>query len=355
MLRLLCGLIVLLLSVQASFAKTIVYLAVAAEKRIDVMQMDEATGKLAKIGSVKCDGEPAALIVTPAKTFLFASIRAEGKLSSFKIDRKTGLLIPINTVEAGADPAHISTDAAGKYLFCAYYVAAKVTVHAIAADGKLSEKPLQTIPTADKAHGILLDAQNKFAFATHTGSNAIFQFTFDPATGLLKANSSAKIETGPKTGPRHIVFHPKAPIAYIDHEQEGAVTVYQLDRDKGTLKLLQNLDTYPAKYAGVRSCAEIRVHPSGKFVYVANRQDDSLAIFRVKADYTLEAVGHVQTETNPRSFDIEPSGQFLYAGGETSGILATFRIDPVSGKLSRINTQEIGTMLWWVYAVSFND
>ena len=132
--------------------ETFVYISVAAEKRIAVYQLDSATGKLThKSDCQVADGEPGALTIDPDKRFLLAAIRSTGKLASFRLDAATGKLAHINTVAVGPDPAHISTDRTGHYLLTAYYVDAKVTVHAIGKDGALSEKPIQSIPTADKA------------------------------------------------------------------------------------------------------------------------------------------------------------------------------------------------------------
>src|SRR5262249_48304415 len=118
------------LAAAPALANTVVYVSVAGEKKIAVYKMGPKDGKLTLSSATATAGEPGALTVDPRRTFLFAAIRSEGKLSSFRIDPATGKLTPINTVPAGADPAHISTDHTGKYLLTAYYVAAKVTVHA---------------------------------------------------------------------------------------------------------------------------------------------------------------------------------------------------------------------------------
>lgn len=336
-------------------AKDFVYIALASEKKIAVYERDVTSGKLTFVADAKCDGEPASLIVDSAKKFLFASIRAEGLLSSFRIDQATGKLTPLSTVEAGADPAHISVDKQGKYLFCAYYVAAKVTVNGIDAEGKLSKKPLQTIPTADKAHSIFLDPTNKFAFVGHTGSNAIFQFNFDAATGKLTPNAKTpRLDTPPLSGPRHFVFHPNGKTIYFDNEQDASVTVYEMN-PSGTLTPKQTVSTLPKDFKGGKSTAEIRIHPSGKFLYVANRIHDSIAALKIGDDTKVSIIGQTPTENNPRSFDIDPDGKFLYAAGESSGNLATFTIDPKTGDLKRINTQKVGVMPWWVMTVRYPD
>lgn len=60
------------------------------------------------------------------------------------------------------------TDRTGRYLLTAYHVNAKVNVPAHGKDGTLSEKPLQSVPTADKAHAIVPDPSNRFVFVPHT-------------------------------------------------------------------------------------------------------------------------------------------------------------------------------------------
>jgi 6-phosphogluconolactonase len=351
MTRLLVTALTVLLAATVARADSVVYVSVAAEKRIAVYQMDRATGKLTHRGDTKLDGEPGALTVHPGRRFLFAALRAEGKLASFRIDPATGMLTHLNTVPAGPDPAHISTDTAGRYLLAAYYVDAKVTVHSIGMGGTLGEKPLQSVPTADKAHAIVPDPSGRFVFVPHTGPDAIFQFAFDTKAGRLTANDPAKLSMPKGTGPRHLVFHPSKFIAYVANEQGGSVTAYALDPKTGALSPLQTVSTLPKDFPGTNACAEIRVHPSGKFLYVANRGHDSIACFALEDDGKVSALGQEPTEKTPRSFDLDPTGKYLFAAGESSGKLAAYSLDGKSGLLTRLETYAVGKTPWWVLAV----
>jgi 6-phosphogluconolactonase len=337
---------------QAGPGDTFVYVSVAAEKRIAVYQMDRATGRLTHRGDTQLDGEPGALTVDPGRRFLFAALRAEGKLASFRINHAAGVLTHLNTVPAGPDPAHLSTDATGRYLLAAYYVDAKVTVHAVGKEGRLGEKPLQSLPTADKAHAVVPDPSGRFVFVPHTGPDAIFQFAFDAGTGRLTAGTPAKLTTPRGTGPRHLVFHPLLPVAYFTNEQGSSVTAYALDPKGGTLRPLQTVSTLPKDFKGANACAEVRVHPSGKFLYVSNRGHDSIACFALDGKGKASALGQEPTEKTPRSFDLDPAGKYLFAAGESSGRLAAYRVDGKSGRLKRLDTYEAGETPWWVLAVN---
>jgi 6-phosphogluconolactonase len=261
------------------------------------------------------------------------------------------MLTHLNTVPAGPDPAHLSTDAAGRYLLAAYYVDAKVTVHSIGKDGALSEKPLQSLPTADKAHAIVPDPSGHFVFVPHTGPDTIFQFAFDASKGQLSTNEPSKLTTPKGTGPQHLVFHPSRPIAYVANEQGGSVTAYALDSKAGTLRPLQTVSTLPKDFNGTNACAEIRIHPSGKFLYVSNRGHDSIACFALDEEGKVSATSQEPTEKTPRSFDLDPAGKYLFAAGESSGKLIAYNVDSKNGQMKKLETYEVGKTPWWVLAV----
>ena len=84
------------------------------------------------------------------------------------------------------------------------------------------------------------------------------------------------------------------------------------------------------------SCSEIRVHPSGRFVYAANRGHDTITAFAVDPDtgeLSLIERENVRGAT-PRNFNLDPSGNWLLAAGQDSHTLASFQIDQDSGELT---------------------
>lgn len=336
---------------SAGQAREFAYVSLDGENRIAVYSVDEKSGELTPRPDVETPSPPGGLTSDPKNRFLFASLRRAGKLASFRIHEDGGLTL-INVVEAGADPAYVATDRTGRFLLTAYYVAAKVSVHRIGKDGSLSETPLQEIPTDTKAHAIMTDALNRFAFVPHTGPNAIYQFRFDEKTGLLSPNDPLIVNTGQNTGPRQLAFHPKRDIVFFDYEQGSAIASFKLDRNSGRLTFKERLSSIPADFTSTNSNARIEIHPSGNFVYVANRGHGSLAGYRVDSKTgKLTSLGQTPTEPTPRGFTINPTGQFLYAAGQSSDRLAAFRINQKTGALTRFATYEVGKQPWWVHVV----
>ena len=354
-----------LLIAASANAVDIVYVSVAGEKRIAIYQIDSGEGRLTRVGDASTAGEPGALTTDPKRRYLFAALRSTGELAAFRIDRATGKLTHINTVKAGADPAHISVDKEGRFLLTAYYVDGQVTVHTIADDGSLSKQPKQTVKTKEKAHAIVLNPNETAVLIPHTGPNVIYALWWHRKSGEIATPKigSETFETPKNTGPRHLVFHPTleihggfdadARVAYVVNEQGGSVTMYHaiLNPINWLLQAKQTLSTLPVDFKGTNACAEIRLHPTNRFLYVSNRGHDSIAAFRIdKKSGELTSLGQTPTEKTPRSFAIDPSGKFLFAAGEASGQLAAYRVNDGSGALERIATYEVGKMPWWVMA-----
>ncbi len=352
--RLFIALIVGLTSLWQSSAeaKSFVYVSVAGENRIAFYELDEATGAMQLRGSETVAGGPGSLTVSPDGKFLFASIRTVGTLASFAIDPADGSLSIISEVPAGADPAYVMIDATGKLLLSAYYQAGKIAVHSVDEAGSISSQPKQEVATDEKAHAILIDRSNKFVFVPHTRPNAIFQFKLDPGAGSLTANDVPKVIRPDNTGPRHLWFHPTLDRAYGSDEQGNSISVYDFDATSGQLAALQTVSTHPLDFKDRNSTADIEVHPSGRFVYVANRGHDSIARFAIDGvSGKVTSLGQTPTEQTPRSFNIDPTGRYLIAAGQSSGKVATYQIDIESGALKRIATTEIGSKPWWVLVV----
>jgi 6-phosphogluconolactonase len=82
--------------------------------------------------------------------------------------------------------------------------------------------------------------------------------------------------------------------------------------------------------------SEIAVHPSAGFVYMANRGDDSLSFFSIKAETgALAAKGCVDIHGHyPRHFAISPDGDYLIVANQDSDGLTLFAISDGGGAVA---------------------
>jgi 6-phosphogluconolactonase len=322
-------------------------------KGIYAFRFDPATGKTTSIGLVAETANPSFLAIHPNRRFLYAvnevasfAGQRTGSVSAYFIDPETGRLNLQNTVSSRGDsPCHLTVDQGGKWLFVANYGSGSVAVLPVREDGSLGEASgfMQHTggsinPTRQQgphAHEVVLSPDNRFALVPDLGLDRVVVYRTDLRKGLLAPNTPefAKIEPG--SGPRHLAFHPNGRFAYVINELQSTVAVLAYDPEKGSLEELQTTSTLPKDFAGNSTCAEIAVHPDGRFLYASNRGHDSIAVYAIDGiKGTLTHIEHVATlGKTPRSFAIDPTGAYLFAANQGSDNVVPFRIDRRTGHL----------------------
>jgi len=331
---------------------TFLYISLSGENKVACFEMDSDTGDLERKFDVVTGKGPAPLCVDPLLNTFYSGNRGVPEIASYRIDPATAQLTHLGAVPLEADPCYLATDKTGRYLLSAYYGAGRAAVHPIGEDGAATRPPVEWRATLPKAHLMETDASNRFAFVPHVGeSNAIFQFHFDAETGRLTPNAVPKVAGRPGQGPRHLVFHPTLDTVYGDNEQESSVTAYRFDRESGRLEPFQTLSTLPEDFTGENSNAQIRIHPSGRFVYATNRGHDSIACFAIDSrSGGIASLGQQSTDGVPRAFNLDASGDFLFAAGLDTGRLASYRISE-DGTLDPCGVIEVGQSPMWVLPV----
>lgn len=233
--------------------------------------------------------------------------------------------------------------------------------------------PAASLGTSAGAHCVVADRSNRFVFVPHVAwdnnpidgtpaeraaakagydqSDMVQQFVFDGGgTPALQPNPVAPLlhYVGMGRGPRHLCFHPLLEVAYTTDEMSSTVTALSLDTAVGTLALINSVSTLPegGRYADTmdaadtavhpasakpaaelqeqlreqqrardsnsepNSTAQLRVHPTGRFLFAPNRGHDSIACFAASpSDGALSLIEHVPTEPHTRGMDLTPDGE----------------------------------------------
>lgn len=179
---------------------------------------------------------------------------------------------------------------------------------------------------------------NRHAFVADLGLDKVLVYRFDAGSGELSPRPSKNVTLEPGSGPRHFAFHPTGQYAYVINELASTVSAMQYRAETGELKTLQTVSTLPEDFAGNSTTAEIRVHPSGKFVYGSNRGHDSIAVMTVDAQSgKLNVVQYQSTlGRTPRNFAVDPTGKYVVAANQNSSNVSVFAIDPEAGTLQPV-------------------
>ena len=326
----------------------------AKSKGVYVAPFDPASGKLGAVELAVRTTGPSFLAVHPNGRFLYAvgetsnlGGKKAGAVRAFRIDEKTGRLTLLNQQASGGEgPCHLSVDKAGRCLLVANYGSGSIAALPIQADGELAAASAivqhqgssinPERQAGPHAHFITTDPANRFALACDLGLDKVLVYRFDPAQGALVPNNPPSAPVQPGLGPRHLVFSPDGRFAYVISEIRAKLTAFAYDGEHGTLKELQTLSTLPQDFKGAKSCAEVQMHPSGRFIYGSNRGHDSIAVYAI--DPGTGKLSWVDCQSSggktPRHFLIDPSGQWLLAENQDSDNIVVFRLDTATGRLS---------------------
>src|SRR5438445_8120221 len=326
------------------------YTTKTESKGIYAYEFDSATGKLTPKGVAAETPDPSWVAVHPSGKFLYAANEA-GKastVSAFAIDAKNGKLTILNQLPSlGEDPCYLSFDKTGKYVLVANYSSGTVAVFPILADGRLGEHTAlvkdqgATGPDKERqegphAHWIETPPDNRFALVADLGLDEVLVYKFDAASGTLTPNEPAFARLKACSGPRHGAFHPKGKFVFVVSELTSTATSFAYDAKKGTREEVVTVSTLQPRFSGRNDVAEAAVYPNGKFLYVSNRGNESLAILSIDpAKGTLGPVGGIPTGgKEPRHFAIDPSGKYLLAENQLSNNIVVFKIDLATGGLT---------------------
>jgi len=266
-------------------------------------------------------------------------------VSAFALDKDTGKLTLLNQQSSGGTvPCHLSIDHTGKYVLVANF-SGSVSVLPIETDGRLGaftalvqHQGSSVDPRRQRGphvHSINISPDNRFAFAADLGIDQVLIYQLDSTKGTLHANTPPSVEIAPGAGPRHFAFAPNGRFAYLINEMNSTITAFSYVASSGTLTKIQSITTLPENFSGRNQCAEVCVHPSGKFLYGSNRGHDSIVVFQV--DPQQGTLTWVENETagitTPRNFNIDPTGQFCLVANEDADTIGVFRIGTETGRL----------------------
>ena len=144
--------------------------------------------------------------------------------------------------------------------------------------------------------------------------SGIHLFHVNRATGAM--TPAGLVEMG--TSPSALAFNADRTRLYSANETErigdneaGSVSAFAVNPENGGLKLLNSVNS------GGKGPAHLSVHPSGRFVLVANYFGGSVAVLPIRSDGSLGAATDVQQDdgnVGPTRAENAPPGSFAFSG-----------------------------------------
>jgi 6-phosphogluconolactonase len=288
-------------------------------------------------------------------TYLAASAAGDRLYAVCEIDAARGPTLETYAIDAqalalrhlastsipGGWPCHVSLGPAAAHLIISNYETGDFLVMALDGSGVPTGTPDRIRrqgrgPRADRqeaphAHCALTSPDGRHLFLVDLGTDAIARHPIEG--GRVSATPDLTIAAAPGAGPRHIAFTPSGRSLATVHELGSAITLHSLDDPERTRA---EISTLPADWSGTSTCAAIRIHPSGRFVYASNRGHDS--IFAARVDEERGALHPIGTwpagGRTPRDIALTPDGRFLLAASQDEHGITVFAVDPDTGALT---------------------
>ncbi len=311
--------------------RTVLYQSVG--EQLTHFDVDVEAATLARRGSVTLPSKVQYVWQHPSRKFLTVSTSDapsgntpdKGKvhcLSAVRVDANGALALHGEPQPLPSRPIHHCVDRSGNYALSAFCNPSHITVHRINADGTIGAEVAQNVKVdvGIYAHQVVTAPSNRMVMFPARGNDGrpgkpedpgaikVFGFKDGQLTPLQSVDAVGK--GGLDYRPRHVDFHPTQPWMYVNVESQNELHMHRIDGDSVIAKPLFVKTTLAAKHDPQfhQTNSAIHFHPSGRFLYIANRADST-------ADF---------------------NGKKVFTGGENS--IAVFAIDQTTGEPTRIQS-----------------
>ena len=334
-------------------ATELVYVGTQGHK-VHALRFDPASGALTAIGVAAQGPRTTWAVAHPHLPILYAiddDSAREGSVIAYRVDRTSGQLARIGAAPTGGKgTTYLWLDAPSMTLLAANFGSGSVSSIALGEDGR----PGALVSTVSEtgsgphrrqasahAHSVAIDPSGRYALVPDLGADRVFVYGFERATRVLApaddgAAGPRAFAAAPGSGPRHLAFGADGRFVYLLDELSAQLMTLRWDAGAGHLSLVQSVSIDSPEFKGTPSGAEVASSVDGRMVYVANRGENSLLVYRVNPDSGEPVL--VQRIASggeaPWSFALHPSGRWMLVANQRSGRVNVFAIAPGSGLLA---------------------
>jgi len=167
------------------------------------------------------------------------------------------------------------------------------------------------------------------AYVTLPTTNRVLAYRVRNSTGELTTAFGGSFVTG--QSPLSVAVHPTGRFVYVANSGENTISLFSVDSSSGSLNEIR-----PRTTSAARPTA-LAMDPGGNFLYVINQGVNAVSSFAVdsgKGTLTAVAGPLVSTGFNPAALAVTPSGKFLYVSNSNSDSVSAYSLS--SGALTAV-------------------
>jgi 6-phosphogluconolactonase (cycloisomerase 2 family) len=326
------------------------------------------------VGQQFVDNERQIVYIVDERDSRRNEIGGGGYVLAVHLDPKNGNLCLINAKESlASNPSYIWVDKSKKYAVVAHHGGrghvtkilrkkdgsfgsqalfddAALVLFRLNGDGSIGDIcDVLIMPTRgasgknviSRLHSVIADPSEKIWLVCDKGADCIYSCRLDAAAGKLEILAETAIENG--SSPRYGVFHPFLPVFYENNEQNSLLLSYRVDTESGKLARIGELPLL-AKDQNLNGEVKVQpsdiiIHPSGKYMYVALRGINKIAVVETSSEGGVLLLQNINCQgINPRGLCLSPDLQYLFSLNVQSDNVCVFAISE-QGLLSFTGTK----------------
>jgi len=282
-------------------------------------------------------------VATSSSASGYGPAGTEHHVTAFRIDPATGALTKHGeAIRLPTRPIHMTTDIPSQNILVAFNNPSALRVYRIDSDFTPGEEVKHPGPldAGIFAHQVRVTPDNRLAILVTRGNEGTPTKPEDPGAlkvfdyknGVLTNEVSIAPDGGRNFGPRHLDFHPTKPWMYVSIETQNKMYTYKMEAGRIHPAIAFRAETLaePTNRRSRQAAGTVHVHPNGRFLYGANRAQDTIdfqgkKVFKGGENsivvYSIDQstgeptpIQHIETRAiHPRTFHIDPSGRMLVA------------------------------------------
>jgi 6-phosphogluconolactonase len=259
-----------------------------------------------------------------------------GEIQTFSFDSSSKTINHVNTVSSkGKSPCYLALDIESNRAFVTNYgggIAILPIENEIIKEASdfLYHEGKGTHWRQESSHPHKIEPlSDSLALVTDLGTNKLYLYAIEASNTFELLNEVEMADS--ESGPRHFAVNSSFNKVYVLNELNSTVEIFKLlslEREQ----ILMAVDTTQTPVGG---SSEIKIHPSGKFLYASTRGEGNvIALFKIDKVGSLAYVSSFPSKgKTPRHFAFSPDGKFMVVGNQDSNNLVVFKIDTETGEL----------------------
>lgn len=290
---------------------------------IYLLEMDDILQQV-RVISVIGEKNPSYLCLDSEKKCLYAALENEvGEVAVYNVENRKAPKFMGKYETGGSTTCHVSLSVDHKWLYASNYEDGSFTIFEVG--------------DALRKSRIIFNQAGRYKAKPH--AHSVFSILKNEAICCDKGLDSVLIygDGGEicrfyLKGSNFRILESEKQNLYLVAEKSSEIVV--ISYEHGKLTLQQRISTVEKGFAKINYAAAVRISPDRQYLYTTNRGEDTIVIYKIQKDGTLEFLErHYLPGQFPRDFNISKDGKILGVALEYSDCVVFYDVDNNTGTI----------------------